>query len=275
MYQFGVPGTQAIQSTVDAEILWGGDASRIPVLRESSLISSAASDAGATPTTTLRKGLLLGKITSSSKLVQWDSAATDGSQEIDSVLGVELQMTDRFGTAIDRYAPTIVSAPLKASSLLIKGSALVGHADEYLARRSLAAAGCVLDDDPQQVLCGRRKRYITKAADFTVLATENGATYLIGTANATATLPAIKPGLEFDFLRTSDHNTVVTSAEGDNIIVGNDASADSITFSTASQKIGAGVRVKSVYVGATLKWLSEIIPVPFSTGAQLTIALAT
>jgi hypothetical protein len=273
--QFGMPGVSAALTTYDAELFWGGDESRIPIIRASGVISSTAADAGNTPTTLIRKGMLLGKIASTGELKQWNPDGSDGSQYLHSVLPVEQYMVDGAGTAVDRFGPVILCAPLKASALLIEGTALVGSTDEYLARQELAEHGCMLDDDPQGWKAGVNRRYITKSTDYTVVAGDNGGIFLADTANATFTLPAIKPGLVFDFIRCSDHNLVVASAEGDNVIVGNDLSADSITFSTASNKIGARVRVTGIYLGATPKWLAEIIAAPFSTGAFLTQTLAT
>jgi len=273
--QFGMPGVSAAQTTYDAELLWGGDESRIPVLRASGVISSTAADAGNTPTTLLRKGMLLGKITATGELKEWNPDGSDGSEQLTSVLPVEHYMVDGTGTAVDRFGPVIVSAPLKASALLIKGSPLIGSADEYLARRELHDQGCVLDDDPQGFKAGTNRRFSTKITDYVVLADDNGQVFLATTANVTFTLPAIKAGLQFDFIRCSDHNLVVASAEGDNVIVGNDMTADSITYSTAGNRIGARVRVTGIYVGAALRWLAEIVPAPFSTGTLLTQTLAT
>jgi hypothetical protein len=114
-----------------------------------------------------------------------------------------------------------------------------------------------------------------KTGAYTVVAADNGTQFHAVTANATFTLPALVPGLSFDFVRASGHNLVIASAAGDDIIVGNDLSADSITFSTANNLIGARVKVESMYVNGTLKWLAEIVPAPFSTGAFLTQTLAT
>lgn len=270
-----MPGFTAVNSTYEADILWGGDESKIQVLRMGATFSSAMVDAGNTPTSVIRKGLILGQITSSFKQVQWDATATDGSQNIDGVLGVELHMVDGLFTSVDRRAPLVISAPLRTKSLLIKGAAFFGHADEYLARRHLTAMGCILDDDPSGMLSGLFPRVSIKATDYAVLATDNGTQFHAITANATFTLPAIKAGLSFEFLRASDHNLVVASAAGDDVIVGNDLSADSITYSTASNKIGARIKVESLYVNGTLKWLPSIIAAPFSTGAFLTQTLAT
>lgn len=272
---FGQPGQTALVETQEVEIFWGGDASRIKVLQQSGVFSSTLADAANTPTTLIRPGLLLGKITASGQMVQWDRAATDGSQNIAGVLPVTLLSIDEYATAVNRVGPYVVEAPLKASSLRIKGALLVGHADEYLARRQLFLAGFKLDDDPMGYLSGMVERTVNKITSYTVVKADNGTLFTAITADATFTLPALAPGLQFDFLRASDHEFVVASAEGDNVIVGNDLSADSVTFTTAGQQIGARMRVKSIDLNGTLKWLPEVVVAPYSTGALMASAIAT
>lgn len=255
---FGQPGVQAAQFTQTNEIFWGGDATKIEILQANSQIDSSAVDAGSTPTNVLRTGLLFGKITSSGFLKQWDSAATDGSQYLFSVNREELVMVDAYGVAANRFAPTVVKAPLKAKRLYIKGVSLLGHADEYLARRQLAGLGVVLDDDVQNYLSGINLRNIIKTATGAILATENGARFIVNGAGAVIlTLPTLQAGLRFEFLNIADQNLTVTSAAGDDVIIINDLSADSVAFSTAANKIGARLTVHSEYVNGTLKWITN------------------
>lgn len=277
---WGVPGVGSDRTTYESELLWGGDQARNGVLWQSKKISSAAVDAANTPTTILRPGLLMGTNATSLELEDWDADATDGSQNLTAVLDTEMRMTDFDATAVDRVFRAIVArAPLKSRKLLIEGVAFLGHANEYLARRQLAMMGCVLDDDPQNHLSGlnRRTVRVTAAGAYTALATNNGALHIFSNAAAVAiTLPALQVGLSFDFLREGDEEIVVSSAEGDNIIVGNDAAADSITFTTAGNHIGAMVHVESLYVGASVLWLMTLPNVPIGTGVNtLPFALAT
>lgn len=254
--QYGVPGVSALYQTDARQFFWGGDDSKIEILQHNSQFDATTRDAGSTPTTVIRSGLLLGRITSTGQLKHWDSAATDGSQHLFSVNREELDMLDPTGSAVDRFGPSVVRAPMKAKELLIKGAALIGHADEYLARQSLHGMGCVLDDDPQGWLTGMVRRNIIKTATGAIVASENGALFVVnGGAAVTLTLPAIKAGLRYSFLVIADQNLVVASAEGDNVIIINDASADSIAFSTSSQKIGAQLTVEAEYVNGTLKWI--------------------
>ena len=86
-------------------------------------------DAGNTPTTVIRAGLLMAKLTSTGELEEWVSTATDGTQDIFGVTPYELRAQDFDATDQDRVAGIIVRAPFKASQLLIQGAAFVGHAD--------------------------------------------------------------------------------------------------------------------------------------------------
>lgn len=265
---FAVPGQGAAVFTTEREIIAQGFESQ-QVFFKSAVIDGASRDAGNSPTTVLRPGLLLGKITTSGKYTQWSAIATDGSQFVAGILWKELRAQDFDANNTDRAFTIIVSnALLQASQLLVKGVALTSATDEYLARRQLHAAGCRMDDDPVGYKAGVGFRFETQTGTtHTVTAGDNGKTFAYSNVAAVAvTLPTIVPGLEYDFIRTADEEIVVASAEGDNMIIGNDLSADSITFTTASQQIGARVRIKSIYVGSTLKWLPEVLGTPFGTG---------
>ena len=276
---WGLPGVGADLTVAESEILWGGDQSRMALLYKSDLYSSAALDAGNTPTTVLRPGLIMGRVTSTGELEEWDADASDGTQDIAGILDVELRMTDYQGTAADRVMRNLVRGPVKARKLLIQGVAFVGHADEFLARRQLVAAGYTLDDDTFGFKAGQGDRYATVTGTADTLTTaENGSTiFYSNVASVTVTLPAIQAGLYYDLVRTGDEEFVVASGEGDNMIVGNDLSADSITFTTAGEHMGARVRIKCVYVGTTLKWLPEVVNTPFGTavGSVVTISIAS
>ena len=267
---WGVPGIGSERQVYESEILWGGDQSRLALLWQSAVISGAARDAANTPTTVLRPGLILGKITATGKLKEWNPTSTDGSQHVWGVLDSELRAQDYDATDQDRAFRVIVGrAPVKARGLLILGVSLVGATAEYAARRALAKAGFVFDDDPANYLSGLNQRItrVTGAGAYAMTASQNGSLLIFSNAAAVApTLPAIQPGLAFDFLREGDEEIVVASAEGDNVIVGNDLSADSLTFTTAGNQIGAMVHVESFYLDGTLKWLMTVPHTPIGTG---------
>lgn len=276
---WATPGVAAAQSITESELLWGADHARNGVLWKSGVISSTTRSAGSTPTTVLPPGLLLGKIDATGEYEEWDGSLLLGTQNLQGVLDTEIKITDAFATAEDKvYRILVARAPLKARKLSILGAAFIGHAQEYLARRLLHQAFHVMDDDPQGYLSGLVPRtfYETATTD-TLTASQNGATLLyMNAASVTVTLPAIQPGLEYTLIRSADEEFVVVSPTADNVIVGNDLSADGVTFTTAGEQIGATVNVKSIYYNGTLKWLMTLPYVPFGTGVNtLTFAVNT
>ena len=261
---WGVPGSGAAVTTNEREILWGG-ASKDLSIWKGAKISGTTRDLGNTPTTVLRPGLVMGVLTSSSEYEDFDGDAVDGTQNVAGVLGNEMRATDFDAVNTDRVFRILVRGLVKASKLLIEGSAFDGHLHEYLARRQMVAVGFVFDDDPFGYKAGT-PRDIYKSASYVVVGDDNGATFVTD-ATATFTLPTIAPGLEFTFQQISDNNLVAASAEGDNMVLIDDASADSVTFITANQKIGAKVKIRSAYVNGTLKWLVELEPGYTATAA--------
>lgn len=274
---FAVPGFGAVLYTTEREILWGRDDQHLPLLYRNSIISGAARDAGNSPTTILRKGLVLGKVDASGELEEWDADASDGTQNIYAVLNREMRAQDFDANNVDRAYSTLLGAPVIAAQLLIQGSAFVGHIDEYLARRQMHAMGFRFDDDPQGFKSGLIERYATVTGTTDALTADENGTILnySNAASVTVTLPTIQPGLEYTVIRSADEEFIVASAEGDNIVMGNDLSADSVTVTTAGEQIGASYTLKSVYFGTTLKWLIRINIVPFSTDDYLAKTLAT
>lgn len=266
---WATPGIGADRSVAESELFWGADQARNSALWLSAVISGATRDAGNTPTTVLRPGLLLGKVTATGELEEWDADAADGTEFMFGVLDTELRAQDFDATNQDRVFRVLVGrAPVKARKLLVQGTALTSATDQYLARQQLAKLGFVLDDDTPNWLSGLNRRIsrVTDAAD-TLTAAENGSLIIYSNAAAVAvTLPALVPGLVFDILREGDEEIVVSSAAGNDIIQGNDLSASSITFTTAGNQIGAMVRVESLYVNGTLKWLMTVPHVPIGTG---------
>lgn len=89
-------------------------------------------------------------------------------------------------------------------------------------------------------------RMLAKTADYTVLASDSGTVF--HTTGATAavnfTLPAISQGpYQFLFINGADQNMTVTAATADTIVTYNDLNADSVAFSTSSEKIGGAIEV--------------------------------
>jgi hypothetical protein len=123
------PGILAQADTVEAALYWGGDEKQ--VRKMGGLVSGSAVDAGNTPTDILRPGMLLGRITATKKLIQWDPTAVDGSENIYGIMGHDLKV-NLNGTGTDRfYGPILVGGPIKASAIF-RSNATYGKPGGFL-----------------------------------------------------------------------------------------------------------------------------------------------
>ena len=104
-----------------------------------------------------------------------------------------------------------------------------------------------VDDNHQIDDIAYKRNIVAKTAAYTVLPSESGTffTTLGATAAVTFTLPAFADGLEYTFFNAVDQNMTVASGTADKMMVINDIAADSVAFSSASEKIGGVVTVVS------------------------------
>lgn len=107
---------------------------------------------------------------------------------------------------------------------------------------------------------GQPAAVTAKTADYTVVAGDNGTIFTTRGASGAVnfTLPLLSTltaGWSATFVNEVDQNMTVTAnaTDADKMVVVNDATADSIAYSTASEKIGAAVRV--VVNDNLSKWL--------------------
>jgi len=111
-------------------------------------LSGAARDAVNTPTTTLRGGLLLGRITASGLLKEMTPGATDGSQTFYGILLDDTRVVDENNANQNQPGARIaVSGDVRASSLLVLGAALIGNANETTIRTAMRAKFFIFDDE--------------------------------------------------------------------------------------------------------------------------------
>jgi hypothetical protein len=266
--QFGIGGQTTAAFTQPRELFWGGDRTKIQVITRDTFVSGASRDAGSSPTTALRPGLLMGLITASNMAIQWDPTATDGSQNLFGINQFEALVVDALtGSNIDKNMGLVVSAPVKASELLVLGVAMVGSDYEYLARRLLHQSGVILDDDPMGLLARDTMRVVTKAANYTVLAGDTNTAFQAITGAVTFTLPTIKDGLVYEFLQTTNNDMIINGGASA-IVAVNTAAGTSVTFNTSSQKLGARARFRAIRLNGTLKWEYTLL----STGTTGTVA---
>lgn len=226
------PGSTAALFNTESNIFWGSGSAISPANLFITLnISSAATDATNSPTTILRPGLIMGKITSSGLWTAYSPTATDGSQQALAILPTEINMLDPVTAAVaNRVGVGVISGPIKASALVNL---------DNMARKQLEASGVIFDDTRGSGFGVPYVREVAKAASYTVLATDNGTQFNATTGAVTFTLPTLAAGLHFMFYNEVDANMTITSAAGNDIFAIGDAAASSVAFSTASQKIGS------------------------------------
>lgn len=213
------------------------------------VIVSTAVDATNTPTTTLRNGLLMGRITSTGKYIQYDPTATDGSNVCRGYLKHPVDMLDGSNAAADKQGMLVIwAADVKAGSLI---------GIDNLARRQLSHR-FIFDDDFWVNSDTYLPRVVAKTADYTVLAADNNTVFTNkGAAGAVNfTLPTLARGLRYTFFVEADQNVTITSVVADTMVVFNDAAADSIAFSTSSEKIGGCIEVFANSDAS--KWLTKV-----------------
>lgn len=112
--------------------------------------------------------------------------------------------------------------------------------------------------DMYLLLNDARCNLVAKTANYTVAATDSATVFTNeGAAGAvTFTLPTAAEGLFYEFLVVADQ-TVTISGPADTLVIDNDAGADSVSFATATEKIGNKVRAIATDGGS--KWFIEVI----------------
>lgn len=85
-----------------------------------------------------------------------------------------------------------------------------------------------------------------KTANYTIVAADNGSIFTTrgATGAVNFTLPTLAAGYAFLFINEADQNLTVTMAD-ETAVALNDLTADSVVFSTMSEKIGSSVAVYS------------------------------
>lgn len=242
---YAAPGVRTSLSTFENQFWWGAREQQtyFPVL-----ISGAARDVGNTGyTTVLRSGLLLGRITSSGKLIEWTPAATDGSQNIFGILDLGLGM-QRLAANQDRFiGQVLVRGMVDPTKLIVPGTAalsIVSTTNEFLIRAQLTQRGILIGDTIGGLdgnWFGGWKNVMAKTADYTVTEADNNTFFTNRGASATAifTLPTTaKKGLRYGFYQAADQILRITSGTADTLTVVNDLTADSVGFETATRLIG-------------------------------------
>ena len=266
---FGLPSVQAALETSENVFWWGRFEQEAFI---GSLIDGATRDAGNTGyTDVLRPGLLLGKVTSSGKLKEWSPTAVDGTEKVFGVLGYSQKM-QRLGSDADRWLGWIYTwGFLKADRVIVPGSTdfgISGNANEHLIRAQLHNR-FTFNDQLEGNNFGGIRSVVAKTTDYTVTAADHDTLFTTrgaaGAVNFTLPTTALA-GLRYRFIAVADQNLTVTAGTADTIVTANDAEADSVAFSTSTEKIGGSFEV----IGDGTSWL-VVTHLP-QTGHTVTIA---
>lgn len=260
-----IPGIDDIRENTEAAITWGpweyNRAFIVPTL-----LDGAARDAGNSPTTVLRAGLMLGVNRSSGKASEWDPAATDGTQDFAGILLWD-SISQQLGSDKDRwFGFMLVGGLVKSSAVLVPGAAsagIDGSTSEYLVRGLMS--GRYLLDDPYHYGSsgnpnfGGWKNIVNITANKTLVEADNNTlfTNLGATGAITLTLPAItnSKGQRYGFFNCVNQNIAFAAAAAGDLIGFNNAAADTATLGTAGNKIGGQLEALGIGpVGASGQW---------------------
>lgn len=242
-----LPGIRELSETLEGQVWWGGDEGR-PVITHV-FLDGAARDEGNNPPTVLRPGLLLGISRATAKWSQWDPNATDGREHIAGVLLYAAQ-TQSNGIDADRwFGYAMVKGNLKASSLVIPGSSspgINGHALELLVRAMLTQTGrFTLDDEFHGSTFGGWQRVVACTSNYTIQESDNNTLFTNKGASGavTFTLPVARVGFRCGIYVVADHNVTVVANPADTLVVFNDPAADSVSLSTAAERVGGMLEI--------------------------------
>lgn len=228
---FAMPGMGSPSESTENNFLWGN---RETVHWESGVILSSSTDAGSSPTTTLRPGLLMGKVTASGKWAPYSPTATNGTEVAQGILLNGVNMLDVTGTAADKAGQFVIRGFVKNGSV---------YNLDALARRHMY--GRFLFDDDFKGLSQHFVKVVAKTADYTVLAADNDTIFTNRGASGAVvfTLPTLARGLHYRFYSEAAQTITVTAAAVDTIVTHNDLAADSIALSTSNRQIGGSLEV--------------------------------
>lgn len=250
------PGLDAVLETVQNQYWWGRNEQQ--TFLPATILSSAL-DAGNTVTAVLRGGLLLGRVTATSKFKEWNPTGTDGSEVLVGVLPSPLSMLDA-GVGADRYTYIQVGGNLLSDRLIVPGQGtegIVADAQEFNIVNQLTDRGFKLD---RHIQYGNpnvhRPRFMTAAEVIanavTALTSDHGRTFdLVGaTGTVTLTLPAAQVGLTFTVVSRAAQTTTMALASGTMVLPGN-AAATTLSLTTGESARFVGMAAGVYYVTST------------------------
>ena len=231
------PGLTTARETYEAEFRWG---SQFQGVISGALIDGASIDSGNSPTYELRPGLLLGQVIATGKFKTYSPTASDGTEVAAGVLMEALRMQDFIGNNVDRFYGVLVGGPVQASKIIGLDLNARQQMDKF-----------IFDDIFN--INGNHwfgwRRFVTKTANYTILATDNFTLFdnTGASGEVDLTLPAIANGYQFGLKCIVGQVFKFISNEGSNV-VGTTASQTNASVTA----IGGGLRIYTNAAGT--KW---------------------
>lgn len=254
--QWGSPGFTELVESGEWEGIFAGRNHETLTLEEQVTIDSTATDAGNTPTSTLRGGLVMARQDADGNYYAYDADAADGTQFASHILPQQLDMRDGEGTVEDKEGFLLYSRGN------LKAAELTGL--DLAAKRMLRQRGFLFDSQTgSDGLPGHNGVQTHSTSTKTLDADDNGR-LIIATAVLNVTLPTLATvgvGWKCEILQSADANLVITAAA--NTLIYGDAGgalSTTLTFSTANEIMGSRVELEVVYTAtSTLLWAVKIL----------------
>lgn len=106
-------GRETVEVFRDAAFLVGSGHEFLSVALDSTI-----RDTGNSPTTRIRKALVVGRLTASSRWVQYDNSAADGSEVARGILLHQADILDNDGVAVSVAAVVVMSGIIQDADLI-------------------------------------------------------------------------------------------------------------------------------------------------------------
>lgn len=257
-----VPGMGPEIETTENEIWWGRADQRVII---GGVLDKDTVDAGNDPTTLLRVGLALGRITASDQLTHWNPYATDGSHALVGFLtGTSQAMLTYGGTTAERLSGDImVGGNVYGDRLLIPGESALGISGknyELLLLEQMQGRFQFSGDYNTFAGTSRAWKYreCATATTLTKKDTKTHITNLGAAGSVTLTLPAPLPGFEILVTVVTAQNIVLASTSTGQFLNGT-STVDNDTLTAANRET---IRVFVVRSATSPTWLYKMSPVP-------------
>ena len=249
------PGFQVGIESDEVAPFRGGRNGETQITQVPYTISSGATDAGNTPTTTLRGGNIMQLNSPLTELLPYTTASAMAGARILGVLPRHTNMLD-MNVATKRVTGLFTSGLLRASE--------IPNLDRYAAG-VLVNQGFRFDDPSYNLPLFSINRMVTATVPATLTAADHGTRFLTATDSVTFTLPTIAAGLYFEFQASSASVTIISPV------------AD-LLICTASTSLGASTSHATSVVGTDVLmrvWCPPAATLLWHTSVQALATLAT